>query len=76
MFSTVRTNKMTKKEVYFCGSIRGGRQDEELNRGIIQQIDSCGAKVLFVQMSFIFVTRVFIFNGKFFKLVQINRPTA
>ena len=37
---------MAQKKVYFCGSIRAGRQDEDLYWSIIQQIDSCGAKVL------------------------------
>ena len=34
------------KKVYFCGSMRAGRQDAGLYHKIIQKIDSSGAQVL------------------------------
>ena len=37
---------MAQKKVYFCGSIRAGRQDADLYKSIIQKIDGHGMKVL------------------------------
>lgn len=34
------------KKVYFCGSIRAGRQDADLYKNIIETIESLGVKVL------------------------------
>lgn len=37
---------MSLKKVYFCGSIRAGRQDAPLYNIIIKKLEACGVKVL------------------------------